>query len=309
MKPLYKRIIGILLVSVVFYFIGRMVYREWNGIAGYDWTPHLLWLIVSTLTLSLVYILAASGWTLIMRFIGVEIGWLRGLWIFLLSMFGRYIPGGVWSALGRLYLCRLEGIPDSKSGAGILLEQVYPIISAGFVFALSLLFWNDTDVVVKFLPMMAMIPLLAVFLHPKSFLKIINPVLARLGKKPIHVSLSFRHMATLFLFYSIYWIVSGIAFFFFVRAFYPVATHSVPILIGIYAISFTVGYLTFFTPAGLGVREGTLSILLSFMMPASVAVGLALLSRLWLLGVELLIAVAFLIHEDSRKRVRTVLGW
>ena len=309
MQVLYRRILSIILVVIIFYFIGNVAYKEWDKISGYNWSPRPSWFIVSILILFVVYLIGAYGWILVLRMMGVQIGWVKGLSIFLLSLYGRYIPGGVWSVLGRVYLCRLEGIPDSRSSMSILLEQAYPIVSAGLVFVLSLFFWRDTDSVLKVLPAVFLLPISFVFLHPKPFLKIMNPVLAWFGKGPIHITLSFKNMLILAACYSFYWIVAGTAFYCFIRAFYPLDLHYIPILSGIYALSFTAGYLAFFTPAGLGVREGSLTLLLSLFIPAPVALGIALLSRLWLIGIELVILIVFLINTETRRMARTALGW
>ncbi len=309
MKTLHRRIIGIAIVVLIFYFIGRVIYKEWDNISGYDWSPHLSWLMLSILVLFFIYLMSACGWTLVLRMIGGKIGWTKGASIFLLSIFGRYIPGGVWSALGRIYLCRLEGIPDSRSSMSVLLEQAYPIVSAGIVFAISLLFWQDTASAARMFPAIILIPIFIIFLHPRPFLAIANPILSRFGKGPVDISLHYSNVLILAGYYCLYWIITGIAFYFFIRAFYPLELYYIPILSGIYAISFTVGYLAFFTPAGLGVREGSLTLLLSLFMPMPVAIGVALLSRLWLIGIELIILVIFLINTETRKMARTALGW
>jgi len=305
----YKKIIGIILVIAIFYFIGNMVVERWDHISEYDWSPNILWLLISILILFNLHLMSACGWTLLLKMIGVKIEWVRGLKIFLLSMFARYIPGGVWSAMGRLYLCRLEGIPDSRSGMSILLEQAYPVVSAGLVFVMSLLFWNNTDSLARVLPAVFLLPIFFVFLHPKPFLKIMNPVLSWIGRGPIHIVLSFKNMLILAVYYSFYWLMAGIAFYCFIRAFYPLGLYYIPILSGIYAISFTVGYLAFFTPAGLGIREASLVMLLSLFIPTPIALGVAVLSRLWLLGVELIILVVFIINTETRKMAKTALGW
>lgn len=309
MKAFYRRTIGVIIVSIILYLIGNVVYREWNNISGYDWSPRLSWLALSIATLFTTYILSAYGWTMVLRMLGGRIGLAKGFSIFLLSIFGRYIPGGVWSALGRIYLCRLEGIPDSRSSMSILLEQAYPIVSAGLVFVVSLLFWDDMGPVTRMLPAIFLLPLFIIFLHPKPFLRVVNPILSRVGRGPVNITLSFYNMIILATYYSFYWIVAGIAFYLFIRAFYPLEFYSIPILSGIYAISFTAGYLSFFTPAGLGVREGSLAILLSLFIPAPVAIGVSLLSRLWIIGVELIILTLFLINAETRRMARTALGW
>lgn len=309
MKPLYKRISGIIIVALTFYFIGRVLHNEWDKISVYDWTPAPLWLASSVVFLLIAYILFACGWTLILRMLGVHISLRKGVSIFLLSIFGRYIPGGVWSALGRIYLCRLEGIPDSRSGMSILLEQAYPVASAGVVFILSLFLWDSADNLTKVVPLLILLPLFIFFLHPWPFLKIVNPVLSMLGRGPVSMSLRFSDMLMLAGFYIIYWMVAGVAFYFFICSFYPMGFYFIPVLSGIFAVSFAAGYVAFLAPAGLGVREGSLIFLLSFFIPTPVAVGIAILSRLWIMGVELLILIVFMIKSDTRRMVKTALGW
>src|SRR3972149_9900677 len=220
MSILHRRTIGLIIAAVIFYFIGRIAYREWDKISGYDWSPSPPWFIGSIFLLLGVYLMGAYGWTMVLRMLGVKIAGTKGGSIFLLSLYGRYIPGGVWSVLGRVYLCRLEGIPDSRSGMSILLEQAYQVVTAGLVFSISLLFWTDTVSVIRVLPLVVILPLFFTFLHPKPFLKIVNPVLSRFGKGPIQISLSFNNMLILTGYYLCYWLVTGGAFYFFIRAFY-----------------------------------------------------------------------------------------
>ncbi len=304
-----KRISGIIIVAITFYFIGRVLYREWDKISGYDWTPDPSLFAFSVFLLILAYFFSAYGWTLVLRMLDVKIALKKGLSIFLLSIFGRYIPGGIWSALGRMYLCKGEGIPNSRSGMSILLEQAYPVVSACIVFLLSLLLWNSTDSLTKIVPLLILLPLLILFLHPWPFLKIANPILSLLGKGQIHMSLTYFNMLKLTGFYMIYWIVAGGGFYFFISSFHPMEFHLVPVLSGIFAISFAIGYVAFLAPAGLGVREGSLIFLLSFFMPTSVAVGVAILSRLWIIGVELLILIVLLLDGEARGMAKSALRW
>ena len=191
----------------------------------------------------------------------------------------------------------------------ILLEQAYPVVSACIVFVLSLFLWTNADSLTKAVPLLIILPLFIVFLHPWPFLKIANPVLSLFGKGTIHITLRFQDMLMLSGFYIIYWMVAGAAFYFFLMSYYPLGLYFIPILSGIFAISFAAGYVAFFAPAGLGVREGILIFLLSFFMPTSVAIGIAILSRLWILGVELLILIVFLIKSETRRMVKIALGW
>jgi uncharacterized membrane protein YbhN (UPF0104 family) len=87
--------------------------------------------------------------------------------------------------------------------------------------------------------------------------------------------------------YGLSWIVLGIAFVVFVNAFVPgVWQHAVRIA-GIVAASYLVGFL-FFTPAGIGVREGVMIPLLAAVMPLPAALLISITSRIWFTIGELL---------------------
>ncbi len=309
MRPLYKKISGIIIVAITFFFIARVLYKEWDKISGYDWTPDPLLFTISVFLLITAYIISACGWTLVLRMLGVKIPFKKGLSIYLLSIFGRYIPGGIWSALGRMYLCRSEGIPNSRSGVSILLEQAYPVVSACIVFVLSLFLWDSTDSLTKIVPLLILLPLFIVFLHPWPFLKIANPILSLLGRGHINISLSFYNMLKLTGYYIIFWVVAGGGFYFFISSFHTIELSLVPVMTGMYAASFAAGYIAFLAPAGLGVREGSLIFLLSFFIPTPVAVGIAILSRLWIIGVEVLILIVFLLDGETRRMAKAALRW
>ncbi len=71
-------------------------------------------------------------------------------------------------------------------------------------------------------------------------------------------------------------------------------------LTGGYAFAWLVGFLSFLTPGGLGVREGLLGLFLATCMPASQATLVALLCRVWMLSAEIVLAgIAFLQNKRA----------
>ena len=80
--------------------------------------------------------------------------------------------------------------------------------------------------------------------------------------------------------------------------FYHIDLSQTVILCGIFAISVIAGIVSFFVPAGLGVREGILSYLLSLFIPISAAILISLVMRVWIASGEL---VCFLIALKIKK--------
>ena len=70
----------------------------------------------------------------------------------------------------------------------------------------------------------------------------------------------------------------------------------------LFALSWSIGFVVVIAPAGFGVRESALVLLLAPFLPPAVAASLALLSRLWWMAVEaLLIGVSIWLIGDPRR--------
>jgi glycosyltransferase 2 family protein len=100
--------------------------------------------------------------------------------------------------------------------------------------------------------------------------------------------------------YAVYWAVTGLAFAALVASVHRLEPGEVPLVVAAYAAAYAVGFLSLLTPAGLGVREGVLVVALSPVLPAGPALVVALVSRLWMMAVEL--AGAAVAHVAAGRR-------
>ena len=66
--------------------------------------------------------------------------------------------------------------------------------------------------------------------------------------------------------------MGGVGFYLFVTSVYPVMPDYILFLTGALAVSSMLGLMAIFAPSGLGVREGALVYLLSFIMATPIAV-------------------------------------
>jgi uncharacterized membrane protein YbhN (UPF0104 family) len=78
---------------------------------------------------------------------------------------------------------------------------------------------------------------------------------------------------------------------------------------GALAISSTLGLVAIFAPSGLGVREGALVYLLSFIMATPIAVIISILTRIWMTLIEIgLIGVVYLFHKFQKQEEKKAHG-
>ena len=102
------------------------------------------------------------------------------------------------------------------------------------------------------------------------------------------------------------WLIYGVAFAVFARGVIGTFQGSVTAYIAVYAISYLVGYLVLFAPAGFGFREASMIALLpaAHLADPAQATILAVTSRLWLTALEIAPGALFLGVNGLRRRPR-----
>lgn len=78
----------------------------------------------------------------------------------------------------------------------------------------------------------------------------------------------------------------GFSFFVLVSSYTDVSISNLPIIAGISIFSGVMGLIAIFAPAGIGVREGLIILLLSKIYPVEVATVIAVLQRIWVLAAD-----------------------
>jgi uncharacterized membrane protein YbhN (UPF0104 family) len=110
--------------------------------------------------------------------------------------------------------------------------------------------------------------------------------------------------------YIFAWGIFGIGFYLFAISLTPLTWNFYPIAVGSFAVSWVLGILSVFTPAGLGVREGVLIAILQKWLDPSLALGVSIGSRLWLfLGEICFFFLAWGLQGSSKNKPSTPLTY
>src|SRR5438552_2820157 len=210
--------------------------------------------------------------------------------IYLSSEFVRYIPGNVWHVLTRILWVGKYGVSRPVAFASMAIELITKLAAGILVFSVSLLFWQDFGKLGSLLhgsllDILGIASIIALFigLHPRILNGVLNWALLRMKREPIQLTLCYSDILFITLAWCASWIVAGTAFYVLLLALWPAAPIVAwPICIGIYAIAWDIGFVSFITPSGLGVREAAIVGLfaLALPLPAGLASIMALLSRL-----------------------------
>lgn len=262
-----------------------------------------LWLMVSLMLLLLYFGGLGMPWFFLYRS-GSEkaVPFVSGWTFFQLSQLGRYLPGKVGQFVWMLSFSREFSIERPYAVLATCFQLVFQCSLGCILGALVLWRTEVTPILNNLLTSVEMsaktglicigIVMLGggvVFLYRPGIQETLRHLIKR-GRAMFSMSKLLRVLGV----YLLLWGLLGIAFFLFIKSLYSVDSSQLRVVTGIYAISWSIGFLSVITPSGLGVREGVLNMLLISVLPPATAMLVALLSRLWTLSGELAVTgVAF----------------
>jgi glycosyltransferase 2 family protein len=272
-------------VVAVLTFFGIALAARWRDVTARKWELDPGYLALATLVLAVSYAMVAALWAAALRR-AAGLALAGGMRIWFASNLARYVPGNVWSFVGAVELARREGVPRRTTLAVMALAQLLSVGTALLV-GLPALVAGE----VRLAPAVALGGL-AVAAAAVLAVALRQRVAALLRRRypevvPGELAPSPRFAGALAAGYGLYWVVTGLAFAGLIRSLRPLAAGEVPLAVAAFAAAYAVGFLALVTPAGLGVREGVLTLALAQAMPPGAALAVALLSRLWMMLVEL----------------------
>ena len=290
-KKILYRIAQVIIILVIFYFLGKNLFLNLNKIRNYQWELNYPLLITSFFLFGLVYLYLIRIWLSLLSKLDSNLSFWKMSKIWFISNLGKYLPGKVWTMVGIIYLLEKEGVPKKKGLTTAIIGQALSVLSAlllSFILLGHSLYERifSENLIVFLLVIFFSIAVFIFMAYPKFLEMVINFGLRLVKKERISLKLNSRQLILYLLFYTLSWLLFGLAFMFFIKSITPVNWNLYLGITGAFAFSLTLGFLAVFVPGGIGVREGVLVILLSLYFPLPVATLLTIFSRLLLSLVE-----------------------
>jgi uncharacterized membrane protein YbhN (UPF0104 family) len=181
-------------------------------------------------------------------------------------------------------LGRERDVPRRRSAAAALLVIAVALTAGGLVAAATLPFTAGGDIhPYRYVFLAPAVGLLA--LHPSVFNRAVAALFRVAKKQPPERGLTTRGIAAALGWAIAQWIAYGAGVWLVARSGLALAT-------GAYALAWCAGFLFLVAPAGAGVREGALALLLAPALGSGRALGVALIARLLATVADLLLGVA-----------------
>ena len=264
-RPSAVRLIGWALFLVVIWFVGRALIEASHEVTWSTLSPKPRW-ISAGLSLYLVSLgLADLVVRHLYRHLGIILNAPRGFVLYMVPTLGRYVPGKVLSLAGHVAIARRYGVDFSTAAAAIALLTVIGLTSAiiaGFFFLLVQPPGIVDERLLRWVLVAGMV-LISVALMPALWLRLANAGLRLFRRAPLAVVPGHSVMLTSLLMMSVHVVLITAGYAAMTSGVIGLGLDNLPIFVGAICVANVLGFLAVFAPAGIGVREGVLMLLLS----------------------------------------------
>ncbi|SHJ01119.1 lysylphosphatidylglycerol synthase domain-containing protein [Desulfofundulus thermosubterraneus] len=300
--------LGIPLTLLATGFFIRYFIEQFHRIPALGWSAHTLLVLLFTTFLSALCVgLGGVIWQVLLRSLGVNTAWQRIQVIYSVGQFAKYLPGNVGQHFGRVFMAREVGIPTSATVQTMFQEISWGVAVGAGLTLFSLLYLIEPGK----LPGVRIISIALLFLAtlflPWVAIRLINGFFPSLGSRFTGgerlVVPTLGTLVKVIGLFLLCFLLVGIVLDVQARFLFGQTESRILVLTSLFAVSWIAGYLTPGAPAGLGVRESVLVLLLSSLYGSGVAVGLSLTLRVaTTLGDGLAFALGLLGWQVSRVR-------
>jgi len=283
-SPALRRWASIVLAVILVGFIGWAVYREWDPFVSA--VRRLTWQSLTLATLlGFVSLFAnAMSWRGVMRSVGVPLPLIPALRVFGVSQLGKYVPGSVWPVLAQVELMRARGASRAHTGTASLAAMVVGIVTSAGI-GTTLVIAVDEELRRQYWYVIGVVLLGAVVLLPPVLTRVLV-LLERLLRRQFRPPrIGWAGMVTATAWSCAMWGAFGLHLWVLGRGLG--ADMLTPAqATGAFALSWVVGFLVVLAPAGVGVREAIVVLVLTPVMSEGDALALAVVSRVLLTAVD-----------------------
>lgn len=306
-KKIISTLLGIgeyLISFVALYFIFRLISKNWLQIQEEVSFLRAGAIYVAFICFLLAQFIQGVGWFYLHKKIGQKVGFLNLLNAYYLANLIRYVPGNIWGYLARLRRQKKIGVSEPVTLYLSLIEIILMIVSAWVIFLISIFFWTQPLVIGNeyiILPAISILFLIFAIFSPAIVKWYIKKYMRGRQINFAFIRLPWRSLTKIFFIYFLYWCVQGLALYFSVISLYPAGIELIIPAAGINAVTWMIGFISFITPSGIGIRETTMIFFLATYIPVGIAGTIAIVSRLIMVICEFIMILLIKILSHAKK--------
>ena len=295
--PRARRLATFVFLSVALVFVGALLRGQWTSLdeilaatRRFDWSFDPWWLTAAVGVGVGNLFLMGLVWAGLFRRTGGAARPAEVVRVWVVTNFGRYIPGKVWQLGGLAVYMKGRGDSGAAALVSALTFQIISLVTGAAISVATIgVEWAGGDS--GWLPGSLTLGLiLFAGLHPRVIRWIAERLGSWLGETVVGADLGARDILRAGFGMLAAWLLYGVGFLLLLRGVgVPWAISQVHVLTGVFAASYVIGYLVLVAPGGLVVREGAMTALLAELggLAVGVAAAVAIMARVWMVLAEL----------------------
>lgn len=240
-------------------------------------------LVPATLLALLSPFLTVLGWRVLLADLGSRLHIAQASGVFFVGQLGKYLPGSVWSVVVQTEMAAGLAVPRRRTAVvGLLCIGLSALtgLIAGLP-ALPVLVTRG-HAVLPWWGVLLIVGVLVLLLWPPLLNLGIRTALRLLRRPPLEHALSHAAVGLSSLWFTLSWLVGGLSVWVMARAVAPDdADPGRLLLVAVsgYLLAAGIGMFSIVVPAGVGVRDGVLVLLLTTQMSLSAATAVVVVAR------------------------------
>jgi len=281
--------LGIVVFVVVVAAAGLAIYSKRHSFAdalhSIGIWPMLASLLVGLVSVSLTF----PPWLVVLRGLGVDMPWGVGARVFFTSQLGKYLPGSVWPVLIQMAAGRARGASRRTMLAANLITIVLSC-TACLTLACVLLPLSGARALAGYWWLLAGLPFLVASLHPRAVPWLLDRAFGLIGRPPLAQRLHVRDTVRASGWALVSFVVLGLHVAILALAIDGGGFSMVLLCIGGMGLAVAAGVLFVPAPAGAGVRDVVLTLVLTSRLDSGQALAVVVASRVILIVADVMLA-------------------
>jgi len=299
-----KKIINLLKwlwIVAVLLGAGYYFYRNYEDISVYLKTISYPRLGISFILLFIGKLILSDLTRFSLKKVDQKISYKESLTITSITQLAKYLPGGIWHVAGKFGFYKARKMTTKKATQAILVENLWLLSSAIVIGIIAMVISSQAGLceLNAFFCQKELITILAVILPVAWVAGLLLFEKLFLKKYHFHLTDFLGVLVKL----VVIWVAFGISYW----LVFPAQEGFLIPIIGAFSLSWVAGYVAFFAPGGIGIREFLLTILLaSFFASHEVAIYATIHRLLWILeevllgaGTALLFGIPINLQEET----------
>lgn len=273
--------IGFLLLVLV--AVGIALWSNWEEVRGDLGRLDPGTLLAATALALLSPFATVLGWRVLLADLGSRLHIAQASGVFFVGQLGKYLPGSVWSVVVQTEMAVRLGVPRRRTAVvGLLCIGLSAL--TGLVVGLPALpvLLTRGDAVLPWWGVLLLVAVLLLLLWPPLLNLGFRTALRLLRRPPLEHSLSAGAVALSSVWFTLSWVIGGLSVWVMAHALAPDDADVAGLLlvaVSGYLLAAGIGMFSIVVPAGVGVRDGVMVLLLTTQMSLSAATAVVVVAR------------------------------